>query len=109
MNGSGSFHVERETALCHIVYNVNMVTMSKTIRVDEETYRKLMEYTGRLQAEYKRQVSLDETIRYLAEDKRHANRISDLAGSWRVTDEEVEDIRKSLAEGWRNWRLEWSA
>jgi hypothetical protein len=28
------------------------------------------------------------------------NRISDLAGTWDVTDEEIKDIKKSLEKGW---------
>lgn len=78
--------------------------MAKTIRVDEETYKRLMEQAGRLQALLRRSVSLDETIRYLTEGLRGQNRISDLAGSWMVSDEEAEEIRKGLAEGWEKWR-----
>jgi len=77
--------------------------MARTIRVDEETYKRLMEQAGRLQAFLRRSVSLDETIRYMTEGLRAQNRISDLAGSWKVSDEEVEDIRKGLAEGWEKW------
>ena len=77
--------------------------MAKTIRVDEETYRKLVEQAGRLQARFKRPVSLDEAIRYMTEGIRTQNRISDLAGSWEVSDEEVEEIRRALAEGWERW------
>jgi hypothetical protein len=32
------------------------------------------------------------------------NKISDLAGGWDVSDEEVETIKKSIKEGWRRWK-----
>ena len=78
--------------------------MAKTIRVDEETYRRLIEQAGRLQAVLRRSVSLDEAIRYLTEGYGTQNKISDLAGLWEVSDEEVEGIKKGLAEGWERWR-----
>ncbi|MBS7631478.1 hypothetical protein KEJ47_07910 [Candidatus Bathyarchaeota archaeon] len=77
--------------------------MAKTVRVDEETYRRLVEEAGRLQAILKRSVSLDEAIRYLTEGVRAQNRISDLAGSWEVSEEEVNEIRKALARRWEKW------
>jgi hypothetical protein len=39
----------------------------------------------------------------MTEGIRTQNRISDLAGSWEVSDEEVEEIRRALAEGWERW------
>ena len=80
--------------------------MAKTVRVDEETYRRLCEHAGRLQAVLKRSVSLDETIRYLTGSMKMGNKISDLAGSWDISDEEAEAIRRGLAEGWRRWTSE---
>lgn len=79
--------------------------MGKTVRVDEETYRRLCEEAGRLQAVLRRPVSLDEAVRYLVGAKFSAE-ISDLAGSWKVSEEEVESIKKSLEEGWRGWSTE---
>jgi len=78
--------------------------MAKTIRVDEETYKRLMEQAGKLQALLRRSVSLDETIKYLTEGLRKQNKISDLAGSWRVSEAELREIRKGFAEGWEKWR-----
>ncbi len=78
--------------------------MSKTIRVDEETYKRLVERAGKLQALLRRSVSLDETIKYLTEGLRKQNKISDLAGSWKVSEVELEEIRKGLYEGWEKWR-----
>ena len=78
--------------------------MSKTVRVDEETYRKLSEYAGDLQSKLKRPVSINEAIRYLTREIPVNNRISDLAGTWKTTDEEIEEIMTDLRRGWENWR-----
>ncbi|MGQ9720959.1 MAG: hypothetical protein ACUVXA_06500 [Candidatus Jordarchaeum sp.] len=72
---------------------------TKSIKLSEETYKKLVEVAGRLQAEWKRSVSIEDAIKYLMRRK-----ISDLAGSWDVSDEEVREIKESLRKGWRAWR-----
>ncbi len=73
--------------------------VAKSIKLSEETYRKLVELAGKLQAERGEPVSIEEAIRYLMRRE-----ISDLAGSWDVTDEEVEEIKRSLEKGWTAWR-----
>jgi len=78
--------------------------MSKTVRVDDETYRRLSEYAGQLQSKLKRPVSINDAIRYLARDIPGNNRVSDLAGTWDVSDEEIVEIRESLEKGWQRWR-----
>ncbi len=72
---------------------------TKSIKLTEETYRKLVELAGKLQAELKRPVSIEEAIKYLMK-----RRISDLAGSWEVSDEEIKEIKESLKKGWRAWK-----
>jgi len=62
-----------------------------SIRLSEETYRKLVEVAGRLQVELRRPVSIEDAIKYLLRRK-----ISDLAGSWEVSDKDVKEIRRSL-------------
>lgn len=75
-------------------------TMStKSIKLSEETYRKLVELAGKLQAEFKKPVSMEDAIKYLLKRK-----ISDLAGSWDVSDEEVREIKESLSKGWKTWK-----
>lgn len=80
----------------------------KTIKVSDETYRRLCEKAGKLQAELKRPVSIDEAIRYLLGEVGKAG-VSELAGSWELSDEEAEEIFSSLRRWWRSWRLEESA
>jgi len=54
---------------------------------------------GKLQTEQKRPVSVEDAIRYLMKRK-----ISDLAGSWDISDEEVREIKKTLRKGWKTWK-----
>ena len=78
--------------------------MAKTVRIDEETYQSLCEQAGELQIALKRSVSMDETIRYLTGSLKAPNIISDLAGSWIVSEKELERIKKGLREGWKTWQ-----
>lgn len=78
--------------------------MSKTVRVDDETYRKLSEYAGELQSKLKRPVSINDAIRYLTRDIPRNNKISDLAGTWNTSEEEIDEIKESLEKGWQRWR-----
>lgn len=83
------------------------MTKLKTIKINEETYAKLAEVAGELQIKLKRPVSLDEAMRYLLEQrgKREGVKITDLAGSWDMSDEEWVEIKVSLAEAWKRWKL----
>ena len=73
--------------------------VAKSIKLSEDTYRRLVELAGKLQAERGEPVSIEDAIRYLMRTE-----ISSLAGSWDITDEELEEIRRSLEKGWRAWR-----
>jgi len=81
------------------------MTEVKTVKISKETYARLSEVAGELQIRLKRPVSLDEAMRYLISLKGKGVKITDLAGSWDVSDEEVAEIRASLAEAWKKWRL----
>jgi len=79
--------------------------MKRSIRIDEKIYRRLCEHAGKLQAKKKRPVSIDEAISDLImKAYPKLNKISDLAGSWDVTNEEIESIMWFLREGWRKWK-----
>jgi len=78
--------------------------MSKTVRIDEETYRKLSEYAGELQSKFKRPVSINEAIKHLTQKIHLSNKISDLSGIWKTTDEEIEEIMTNLRRGWKKHR-----
>lgn len=78
----------------------------KTIKISKETYAKLSEIAGELQMKLRRPVSLDEAVRYLLHLKESGRgvKITDLAGSWEMSDEEWAEIKVSLAEAWKRWR-----
>jgi len=81
------------------------MTEVKTVKISKETYAKLSEIAGELQMKLKRPVSLDEAVRHLITLKGRGVRITDLAGSWDVSEDEVAEIKASLREAWRKWRL----
>jgi predicted CopG family antitoxin len=77
---------------------------TKTIHVDEDIYKRLFKVAEQLQTELKHSVSIDEAIKILMDDFRLKNKISDLAGTWDISEEEVETIKKSIKDGWRRWK-----
>jgi len=81
----------------------------KSIRISEDTYRKLCERAGRLQAEMKRPVSIDEAIRSLIESPNISGTVTDLAGTLELSDEEVLEIKRELRRVWKKWKPQGSA
>ena len=77
----------------------------KTIKVSKETYAKLNEIAGELQIKLKRSVSIEEAMKDLIKRKEKGRKISDLAGSWNITDAEVKEIQTSIEESWKKWNL----
>jgi predicted CopG family antitoxin len=75
----------------------------KSIRIREETYRKLCELAGRLQVEMKRPVSIDEAIWFLM-DSKAPSMVTDLAGTMELSDEEVLEIKRELRGVWKKWK-----
>jgi len=81
------------------------MTETKTIKISKETYAKLSETAGELQMRLKRPVSLDEAMKYLINLKEKNTKITDLAGTWDITDKELVEIKTSLKEAWKRWKL----
>ena len=77
---------------------------TKSIRVSEEIYKELIEVAGYFQIELKHSVSLDEAIKLLLR-RFKSNKISDLAGRWDVSDDEIAEIKESVKAGWKKWDL----
>ena len=77
----------------------------KTIKVSKETYAELSEIAGELQMKLKRPVSIDEAITHLTKRRRRGVKISQHAGSWKMSDKEAEEIKKAIDEAWKNWKL----
>ena len=85
--------------------NVPRIRMARSVRVEEKTYRKLSQAAGRLQSVWGRPVSIDEAIWYLLKAPKEENTISDLAGSWEMSEGEAREIERLLREGWSRWKL----
>jgi predicted CopG family antitoxin len=81
------------------------VTESKSIKVSKETYAELSEIAGELQLKLKRPVSIEEAIKQLTKRRKKGVKISDLAGSWKMTDREAEEIKASIDEAWSKWKI----
>ncbi len=79
------------------------MTELKAIKVSKETYAKLNEIAGELQSRLKRPVSIDEAMKYLMKEKEKGRKITDLAGSWNITDKELEQIKLPISEAWKKW------
>jgi predicted transcriptional regulator len=77
----------------------------KTVKVSKETYAKLNEIAGELQIKLRRSVSIEEAMKDLIKRREKGRKISDLAGSWNITDAEFKEIKTSIAESWKKWNI----
>lgn len=98
-----SFRTKHLNPLRHFFYLVDLVVKAKTVKISEQTYTKLCEIAGKLQMKLKRPVSLDEAMEHLL--KKRKKRVSDFAGTWKMSDEEEAEILKNLQESWTRWKL----
>ena len=79
------------------------MTEAKAIKVSKETYAKLSEIAGELQMKLRRPVSIEEAMKDLIKRREKGRKISDLAGSWTITDVEFKEIKSSIDESWKKW------
>lgn len=75
----------------------------KTIKIRDETYENINILVGDMMKELKRPVSMDEAVRYLLKCRK--NKPSQFAGSWKMDEKEVEEIKKDLKDSWKRWEL----
>jgi lipoate-protein ligase A len=80
------------------------ITEVKAVKVSKETYAKLCEIAGELQIKLKRPVSIEEAMKHLIRLREKGVKITDLAGSWNITDEEIKEIKASISEAWKKWK-----
>jgi hypothetical protein len=80
------------------------MTELKAVKVSKETYADLSEIAGELQVKLKRPVSIEEAMKHLIGQRKKGKKITDLAGSWDITDEEAEEIKASISQVWETWR-----
>lgn len=78
-----------------------MLSNVKAIKVSKETYAKLSEIAGELQVKLRRPVSIEEAMKDLIKRKEKGRKISDLAGSWKITEAEFKEIKTSINESWQ--------
>lgn len=76
--------------------------MAISVKISEENYRMLCSLSGRLQEKFGKPVSINEAISYLEK----GGKLSDLAGSWKISEREVNEMNQSLKRGWKKWAKE---
>lgn len=69
--------------------------MTKMMRVDDESYSTLAELTGKRHSALKKPVSIEGEPQLLEKGD-----IMNLAGSWNLSDEEAENLKKEIEELW---------
>lgn len=74
---------------------------TKTVKISEDNYREICGFAGELQKELGESVSIDRAITVMF----HKSKLSDLAGSWKMNNEEAEDFRKKIKKGWSRWKI----
>ncbi len=74
---------------------------AKAIKISPSNYREICEFAGELQQEVGEPVSIDRAITFLL----HRNKLSDLAGSWTMSDKEAESFMEDLHKGWSKWKI----
>ena len=77
---------------------------SKTIKVNEENYKWLLRKAADLQKKSGRPVSFDDALNEIR-IARPKTIISDLAGSWRMSDSEWKEIKEKTKKGWSKWKI----
>lgn len=76
----------------------------KAIKISKETYAELSAIAGELQTKKKKPVSIDEAMKYLIRRNRKGRKISDLVGSWIMSDTEAQEIKASIDKAWETWK-----
>lgn len=79
--------------------------MPRTLKINDETYRRLNRLAGQIRTEEGRPASLDAAINHLLAQKRKAS-LMDFAGTWQMDDDELESISRQIGEVWSSWRIE---
>jgi len=74
---------------------------TKTIKISSATYRDICEYAGELQKELGEPVSLDKALTSLF----HKRKLGDLAGSWKMSEKDAEEMKRTIKKGWSTWKL----
>ncbi len=76
---------------------------SKTIKISSENYKWLAKLAAELQKEKEKPISLDEALTKIKMGRKRKSILS-FAGSWRISDEKAEELKKSIKKGWNSWK-----
>jgi hypothetical protein len=75
-----------------------------TVKISDQTYKKLNELAGELRVQLGRPVSVDEALDFALKQKRK-RKPSDYAGTWSMSDEEEKRIfGDDLQRMWKRWK-----
>ena len=77
--------------------------MPVSIKISDENYKWLSSLSGELRKYLQRPVSINEAINYL--QKKENQKISDLAGTWKMSDKEAGEFLGNLKKGWAKWKI----
>ena len=81
---------------------------SKTIKISEENYRWLLKMAADLQKEYETPITFDYTLNVIKNNsynKMKKKKLSELAGSWKMSNAEAEKLKKSIRKSWK-WKIQ---
>lgn len=80
---------------------------SKTIKISKENYLWLLRLASEMQKEYHRPVTFDFALQALRNEKMKKKKksILDLAGRWKMSDEEAKKFMRDLRKGWGKWKI----
>ncbi|MFA6889184.1 MAG: hypothetical protein WC254_06840 [Candidatus Woesearchaeota archaeon] len=75
--------------------------MVKTIKISDENYVWLTKLAGKLQHEHAMPMSIDNALTYAHKSRE----ISELAGSWHLTEKQAKKTDNDIKENWKAWGL----
>ena len=78
---------------------------AKAIKISSKVYAELNAFAELLSDRLKRRVSIDDALGDLL-SRAHRKKPSDFAGAWVMSDEEEKEIKESLRELWRTWKMD---
>ncbi len=73
---------------------------TKNVKISEENYRKIRQFAGELQKEMGTSISMDRALSFLLKK----TSIKDLAGAWKMSDKEADELIVSIKKGWSSWK-----
>ncbi len=77
-------------------YQFSMET--KVIKVSKENYEWLLSVAAKIQHREKKAATFDDALNSIRRQK-----ISDLAGSWKMSEKEADKLIKDIRSGWSSW------